>query len=272
MHVCDRSFSLACVRSLAPIGMSSSNAEFHPSKVQDTADFVTKNPVTCWRTKVPRVSLYGVVKNKQLVAFTDSESQFYFVRCSRFAWPYKAREERTAIKRELLYLKNKCHTWPFIDLNISSLFILSYFVLYLSTFSNFNFSCHLIAAMARMLSLFSNSHYKFSGVFSISAIKFLQFYDSLLIVPYIVWMLNRHLSNKLGLSRVILYFAFWNYVASIPCLIFVSIIQPLVFSSLHFVFCNYVASLPCLTYSALKEKDRKVSRGQKRREYGLQNN
>ena len=46
------------------------------------------------------------MKNKQLVAFTDSES-FYFVRCSRFAWPYKAREERTAIKRELLYLKTQ---------------------------------------------------------------------------------------------------------------------------------------------------------------------
>ena len=76
------------------------------STLEDTADFVKKKPVTCRRTKVPRVSLYGVVKKKkQLVAFTDSQSQFYFVPCSRFAWPYKAFEERTAIKRELLYLK-----------------------------------------------------------------------------------------------------------------------------------------------------------------------
>ena len=104
MHVCDRSFPLTCVRSLAPTGMSSSNAEFHPSR---HCRFCKKNPVTCRRTKVPRVSLYGVVKNKQLVAFTDSESQFYFVQSSRFAWPYKAREERTAIKRELLYLKSQ---------------------------------------------------------------------------------------------------------------------------------------------------------------------
>ena len=74
------------------------------STPQDTADFVKKT-VTSRGTKVPRVSLYRVVKNKQLVAFTDSES-FYFVRCSRFAWPYKAREERTAIKRELFFLSN----------------------------------------------------------------------------------------------------------------------------------------------------------------------
>ena len=98
MHVCDRSFSLVCV----PIGISSSNAEFHPSR---HCRFYKKT-VTCRGTKVRRVSLYRVVKNKQLVAFTDSES-FYFVRCSRFAWPYKAREERTSIKRELLYLKTQ---------------------------------------------------------------------------------------------------------------------------------------------------------------------
>ena len=103
MHVCDRSFSLACVRSLVSIGMSSSNAEFHPSR---HCRFCKKKPVTCRRTKVPRVSLNRVVKNKQLVGFTDSES-FYFVRCSPFAWPYKAREERTAIKRELVYLKTQ---------------------------------------------------------------------------------------------------------------------------------------------------------------------
>ena len=100
MHVCDRSFSLACVRSLAPIGMSSSNASRHCRLCKK------KKTVTCSRTKVRRVSLYRVVKNKQLVAFTDSES-FYFVRCSRFAWPCKAREERTAIKRELFYLKTQ---------------------------------------------------------------------------------------------------------------------------------------------------------------------
>ena len=33
--------------------------------------------------------------------------------------------------------KNKCRTWPFIDFNISSLFILIYFLLYFSTFSIF---------------------------------------------------------------------------------------------------------------------------------------
>ena len=71
--------------------------------------------------------------------------------------------------------KNKCRTWPFIDFNISSLFILIYFLLYLSTFSIFKFSCHHFAAMARMLSLFSNCRYKFPVFFSISAIKFLQF-------------------------------------------------------------------------------------------------
>ena len=43
------------------------------STLQDTADFVKKN-LTCSGTKVPRVSLYSVVKNKQLVAFTDSKS------------------------------------------------------------------------------------------------------------------------------------------------------------------------------------------------------
>ena len=43
------------------------------STLLDTADYVKKN-VTCSETKVPRVSLYGVVKNNQLVAFTDSES------------------------------------------------------------------------------------------------------------------------------------------------------------------------------------------------------
>ena len=43
------------------------------STLQDTADFVNNN-FTCSGTKFPRVSLYSVVKNKQLVAFTDSES------------------------------------------------------------------------------------------------------------------------------------------------------------------------------------------------------
>ena len=47
--------------------MSSSNAEFHPLRF-------FKTNITFSGTKVPRVSLYGVVKNKQLVAFTDSES------------------------------------------------------------------------------------------------------------------------------------------------------------------------------------------------------
>ena len=40
----------------------------------------------------------------------------------------------------------------------------SFRIIYLWTFSNFKF-CHLIAAMARMMSLFSNSHYKFPGFF-----------------------------------------------------------------------------------------------------------
>ena len=92
-HVFDRWLPLACLLQMLN------------STLQDTADFVKKNR-PCRRTKVPRVSLHRVVKNKQLVAFTDSES-FYFVRCSRFAWPYKAREERTAIKRESLYLKTQ---------------------------------------------------------------------------------------------------------------------------------------------------------------------
>ena len=82
--------------------MSSSNAEFHPSR--HCRFCKKKKPVTCRGKKVRQVFLYRVVKNKQLVAFTDSES-FYFVRCSRFTWPNKAREERTATKRELLYLK-----------------------------------------------------------------------------------------------------------------------------------------------------------------------
>ena len=51
---------------------------------------------------------------------------------------------------------NKYHMWPFIDLNISSLFILIYFLLYILAFSNFKFFCYHIAAMARMLSLFGN--------------------------------------------------------------------------------------------------------------------
>ena len=36
-------------------------------------------------------------------------------------------------------LGNKCHTWPFLDLNISSLFLLIYFLLNLSTFSSLSF-------------------------------------------------------------------------------------------------------------------------------------
>ena len=43
------------------------------STLPDTADFVNDN-LTCGGTKFPRVSLYSVVKNKQSVAFTDSES------------------------------------------------------------------------------------------------------------------------------------------------------------------------------------------------------
>ena len=93
MHVCDRSFSLACVRSLTPIGMSSSNAEFHPSR---HCRFCLKKTVTCRGTKVRRVSLYRVVKVFILSHLVASR-----------AWPYKAREERTAIKRELLYLKTQ---------------------------------------------------------------------------------------------------------------------------------------------------------------------
>ena len=93
-HLFDRWLPLACLLQIVN------------STLQDTADFVKQKTVIYRGTKVRRVSLYRVVKNKQLVAFTDSES-FYFVRCSRFAWPYKAREERTAIKRELLYLKTQ---------------------------------------------------------------------------------------------------------------------------------------------------------------------
>ena len=48
----------------------SSNTEFHPSR---HCRFCNKS-VTCSGTKVPRVSLYSVVRNKQLVTFTDSES------------------------------------------------------------------------------------------------------------------------------------------------------------------------------------------------------
>ena len=47
--------------------MSSSNAEFHPLRF-------FKTNITFSGTKVPRVSLYGVVKSKQLLAFMDSES------------------------------------------------------------------------------------------------------------------------------------------------------------------------------------------------------
>lgn len=96
---------------------------------------------------------------------------------------------------------NKCHTWPFIDFNISSLFILIYFLLYLSTFS-----CHHFAAMARMFSLFSNCCYKFPVFFSISGIKFLQFYDSLLIVDTFIksvpYCLDAMLSVKYAASVV----------------------------------------------------------------------
>ena len=101
LNACLRSLIYARMCSIAGShGMFSSNAEFHPSR---HCRFCKKKTVTCRGTKVPQVSLYRVVKNKQLVAFTDSES-FNCVRCSCFAWPYKAREERTAIKRELPYL------------------------------------------------------------------------------------------------------------------------------------------------------------------------
>ena len=42
------------------------------SILEDTADFEKKD-VKCSGTKVPRISSYSVVKNKQSVAFTDSE-------------------------------------------------------------------------------------------------------------------------------------------------------------------------------------------------------
>ena len=72
----------ACLRSLVFArmclitcfhGMSSSNLEFHPSR-HCRFCLKKKTDVTCSGTKVYRISLYSAVKNKQLVAFTDSDS------------------------------------------------------------------------------------------------------------------------------------------------------------------------------------------------------
>ena len=68
-NVCDSSFSLACVRSLASMACL---LQMLNSNLQDTADFEKKD-VKCSGTKVPRISLYSAVKNKQSVAFTDGE-------------------------------------------------------------------------------------------------------------------------------------------------------------------------------------------------------
>ena len=69
----------ACLRSLVFARMClitgfhcMSSSDFHPSR---HCRFCTKN-VTCCGTKVPRVSLYSVMKNKQLVALTDSDDFF----------------------------------------------------------------------------------------------------------------------------------------------------------------------------------------------------
>ena len=69
LNACLRSLIFTCMCSIA-------GSHWHVffkcwmlnSTLQDTADFVKKT-VTCGGTKVPRVSLYIVVKNKQLVAF-----------------------------------------------------------------------------------------------------------------------------------------------------------------------------------------------------------
>ena len=64
--------------------------------------------------------------------------------------PVKGESNLVLIWPEKYYYYNKCHTWPFIDLNISSFFILIKFLLCLSTFSKLKLSCHHIAAAAKM--------------------------------------------------------------------------------------------------------------------------
>ena len=59
-----------------------------------------------WRNEGPS-SFFVHSGEKQTIGGLQTVKVFYFVRCSRFAWPYKAHEERTAIKRELLYLKTQ---------------------------------------------------------------------------------------------------------------------------------------------------------------------
>ena len=151
----------------------------------------------------------------------------------------------------------------------SSLFILIYFLLYLSTFSNFTFSCHHFAAMSRMFSLFSNRRYKFPVFFFISANKSLQFYDCQLIVHAFIKSISYCLDVVFGICQICCLGSsayilsnscippFFVMNSGNPCPIFVSIISPFIlFLGLHSVLCNYVASLPCLPYGALKEKKR----------------
>ena len=125
--------------------------------------------------------------------------------------------------------------WPFINLNISSLFIWSYFVLYLSTFSNFNFSCFLTAARwpecclyLATLTLITN----FLFFFLFLQLRHFSFMiGTLLIVDAFIKSIpyNYCLDVVLGicqiccLGSVILYFAFLNYVASIQYLMFILI-------------------------------------------------
>ena len=160
---------------------------------------------------------------------------------------------------------NKCQTWPFLNLN-------------LSTFSRFKFSCHHIAATARMLSLnLVTVITNFLFFFSFFAMKFLRFHFFFLYfcneVPLILWFpadsWHFHLVNSilsgccirdlypasvvLSISRSCQTFAFRH---SLFCII--------VFLILHSIFCC-VALLPALTYSTFKEKGGKVSRDQKRR-------
>ena len=71
LTACLRSFVFAHMCLIAGFHvMSSSNAQFHPSR---HCRFCKKKTPRSG-TKVPLVSFYSVVKNKQLVAFTDSES------------------------------------------------------------------------------------------------------------------------------------------------------------------------------------------------------
>ena len=98
------------------------------------------------------------------IVYTDTVSN----RNGFMTW--KPHRKRHGFKEFTRSLSNKCHTWPFIDLNISSIFtLIDFFIMFMDILKSQAFlSSHCCGG--QKLSLFSNCHHKFPAFFSISAI------------------------------------------------------------------------------------------------------